>query len=172
MGEEKGMVVDVERERPVRRLRKALERKSRWAEEVFALGRCRASGQQAAVIVDDLEERQARGDRETSDAVKRRIARAGRSAGPASGAPACVAALAEVPAGSGLSRRAKRLRLPCSTVILSRMFPTSSVLARLAALLPPDRFLCDPAQLAAYESDGLTAFPHYAARGGGAGDAG
>ena len=31
-------------------------------------------------------------------------------------------------------------------------------LDRLAALLPPDRFLSDPVQRAAYESDGLTAF--------------
>jgi glycolate oxidase len=32
------------------------------------------------------------------------------------------------------------------------------MLDRLAALLPPDRFLREPVQLAAYESDGLTAF--------------
>jgi glycolate oxidase len=38
------------------------------------------------------------------------------------------------------------------------MFPPSPVLHRLAALLPPDRFLREPAQRAAYESDGLTAF--------------
>ncbi|MBI4626190.1 MAG: FAD-binding protein [Verrucomicrobia bacterium] len=35
---------------------------------------------------------------------------------------------------------------------------TPAVLARLAALLPPGRLLCAPAQLAAYESDGLTAY--------------
>ena len=34
----------------------------------------------------------------------------------------------------------------------------SAVLARLAGLLPPSRFMQGPAQLAAYESDGLTAF--------------
>ncbi|HOC54933.1 MAG TPA: FAD-linked oxidase C-terminal domain-containing protein [Verrucomicrobiota bacterium] len=34
----------------------------------------------------------------------------------------------------------------------------SEVLHRLAALLPPDRLLTGPAQLAAYESDGLTAY--------------
>src|SRR5258705_214471 len=31
-------------------------------------------------------------------------------------------------------------------------------LKRLTALLPPERLLCRPEQLAAYESDGLTAF--------------
>jgi glycolate oxidase len=35
---------------------------------------------------------------------------------------------------------------------------TASVLNRLAALLPTERFLAQPEQLAAYESDGLTAF--------------
>src|SRR5687768_13008872 len=35
---------------------------------------------------------------------------------------------------------------------------SSAVLQRLAALLPPERFMSGPAQLAAYESDGLTAF--------------
>jgi glycolate oxidase len=35
---------------------------------------------------------------------------------------------------------------------------TPAVLARLAALLPAGRLLCAPAQLAAYESDGLTAY--------------
>ena len=34
----------------------------------------------------------------------------------------------------------------------------ADALAPLAALLPPDRLLCNPAQLGAYESDGLTAF--------------
>jgi len=36
--------------------------------------------------------------------------------------------------------------------------PSTAVLERLAALLPPGRILLGPAQLAAYESDGLTAF--------------
>lgn len=36
----------------------------------------------------------------------------------------------------------------------------SASLDRLAALLPPDRFLREPAELAAYASDGLTAFEH------------
>src|SRR5215470_14596272 len=35
---------------------------------------------------------------------------------------------------------------------------TAAPLNRLAAQLPPDRFLVRPEQLAAYESDGLTAF--------------
>jgi glycolate oxidase len=35
---------------------------------------------------------------------------------------------------------------------------SASVLQRVAALLPPGRFLAQPEQLAAYESDGLTAF--------------
>src|SRR5690606_31007708 len=40
-------------------------------------------------------------------------------------------------------------------------FPAiTSSLQRLASLLPPDRILRDPAQLAAYASDGLTAFEH------------
>ena len=34
----------------------------------------------------------------------------------------------------------------------------TTLLQRLIALLPPGRTLLDPAQLAAYESDGLTAF--------------
>src|SRR5260221_11444264 len=34
----------------------------------------------------------------------------------------------------------------------------SSAIERLAALLPPDRVLAQPEQLAAYESDGLTVF--------------
>ena len=38
------------------------------------------------------------------------------------------------------------------------MPPPSPALTRLAALLPPHRFLCGPAQRAAYESDALTAF--------------
>ena len=44
-------------------------------------------------------------------------------------------------------------------------FPSESIrpavhpaLRRLAALLPPDRLLCEQAELAAYESDGLTAY--------------
>src|SRR5882757_7862072 len=35
---------------------------------------------------------------------------------------------------------------------------SNAVLRRLAALLPPARLLAQPEQLAAYESDGLTAF--------------
>ncbi|HWA08098.1 MAG TPA: FAD-linked oxidase C-terminal domain-containing protein [Opitutaceae bacterium] len=35
---------------------------------------------------------------------------------------------------------------------------SSAVMQRLAALLPPGRLLAEPAQLASYESDGLTAF--------------
>src|SRR5947208_16764857 len=35
---------------------------------------------------------------------------------------------------------------------------SSSVLSRLAAVVPATRFMRGPAQLAAYESDGLTAF--------------
>src|SRR6516162_2216017 len=35
---------------------------------------------------------------------------------------------------------------------------SQAVLNRLLSLLPPDRFLTAPEQLAAYESDGLTAF--------------
>src|SRR6267154_1944633 len=35
---------------------------------------------------------------------------------------------------------------------------SDGVLNRLARLLPPQQFLCGPEQLAAYESDGLTAF--------------
>ncbi|MEQ1861474.1 MAG: FAD-linked oxidase C-terminal domain-containing protein [Chthoniobacteraceae bacterium] len=38
------------------------------------------------------------------------------------------------------------------------MLPPSPALDRISALLPPDRFLREPVQLAAYESDGLTAF--------------
>src|SRR5580704_4496844 len=36
--------------------------------------------------------------------------------------------------------------------------PVPPSLRRLAALLPPDRLLCEQAELAAYESDGLTAY--------------
>ncbi len=35
---------------------------------------------------------------------------------------------------------------------------SAAALERLAALLPPERLLARPAELAAYESDGLTAF--------------
>ena len=43
---------------------------------------------------------------------------------------------------------------------------SAAVLQRLAALLPPGRLLERPEQLAAYESDGLTAFRDAPAGGG------
>ena len=50
------------------------------------------------------------------------------------------------------------LRFACSIAVLFLMLPFSPALDRLAAVLPPDRFLREAVQRAAYESDGLTAF--------------